>query len=166
MEVLQKLARRQVETLQAILGIVAAFLYFLGFRAVKVVEPQLCPATVLAVLGLVGFALALVGEGLLLGGVVSAFGPPSSPAAALTALGGLALLGLGLVLTFLGSFGLAYGNWHVGARDGQGSIKCGAILSFVPVISGAGFVLCSLGYLIAGHQLAQHGSSGTSTPAP
>jgi hypothetical protein len=103
---------------------------------------------------MIGFALALGGEGLLHGGVVSAYGSPSGPAAQLAALGGLMLLGVGLFLAFLGSVGLAVGNWRTGGRYQEETIKVGGFLAFLPIVSMVGFVLCSIGYARAGRKLA------------
>lgn len=134
-------------------GVAAFVVFFFGFRKVRVVEPVLATPTVLVLLGLIGFALALVGEGLLYGGVVSAFGPASGPAAELAAIGGLALLAIGIFLAFLGSIGLALGNWRAGDRYEEETLRVGGLLAFLPVVSVVGFILCSIGYTKADRKI-------------
>jgi hypothetical protein len=138
----------------AAVGVAAYLVYFLGFRKVRRVEPGLGPPTVLVLLGIMGFALAFGREGLLYGGVASAYGAPSGPAAQLAALGGLMLLGIGLFLAFLGSVGLAMGNWRTGHRYQEETIKVGGFVAFLPIVSMIGFALCSVGYTRARRKLA------------
>ena len=139
----------------AVVGIAAYLLYFWGFRKVTSVERDLSSPTVLVLLGILGFALAFGGEALLYGGQVSAYGSPAGPAAALAALGGIALVWVGLTLGFLGALGLALGNWRAGQRYQEETIRVGGFLSFLPVLSIAGYVLCCIGYVRTGRKLAR-----------
>jgi uncharacterized protein DUF973 len=147
-----------------VIGIVSYIFFYLGFRAVKRGAPDFGAPTTLVMIGLIGFAMTALGLIVVVGAVVTAINSVSSGAVSSISLGavlgGLALIGLGLLLALIGVIGLVLGNWRAGKRYDETSLKIGAILTILPYVSIVGYILLLVGYVRAGKKL----ESGWSPP--
>jgi hypothetical protein len=102
----------------------------------------------LAVVALIGVVLALSGLGLFLKALYDAVacagtGVPITTSCLTTGTfwGGVALLGIGALLAFIGYIGVLLGIWRLGTRYGDSKFKVGAILLIFPYINLVGGAL-------------------------
>jgi zinc/manganese transport system permease protein len=125
----------------AVVGAVAFVLYFSGFRRMATSSREFTSPALLTLVGLLGIALTVGGLGLLLtGATLNAASYALAPVAVLF---GVPLLLLGILLSVVGLFGQAVGNWRVGQRYGEGALRAGAILMVLPLV---GYAISFLGY--------------------
>ncbi len=142
-----------------VVGVISYLLYYLGFRKIKSAAPDFGSPTVLLLIGLIGFAMLAGGIGLIVGGIISAI---SSLASGSTGVGfglgailtGLALIGFGAILSFIGVIGMVLGNYRAGGRYQESMLRIGGILTIIPFVSIVGFLLCFIGFHNAGKKLA------------
>jgi hypothetical protein len=141
----------------AAISIICYIFFFLGFRKVKQVAPEFGSVVILMIIGLIGFIMIVGGFGLIIGTLVNAIAnASSSTTVSLGALlAGVALIGFGGLLSFIGAIGMCLGNWRAGKRYDESMTKIGGILVILPFVSIIGYVLCLVGYSAAGKKLAQ-----------
>jgi hypothetical protein len=149
-----------------VIGIIGYIFFFLGFRAIKRGAPDFGGPTALMIVGLIGFAMMAGGFALFIGTFVSAINSAATSASVsidITALlSAVALLGLGVILAFVGVIGVVLGNWRAGRRFDETTIRVGGILTIIPYVSIVGYILLLVGYSKAGRKL----NSGWSPGAP
>jgi hypothetical protein len=159
-----------------VLGIVAYIFFYLGFRAVKRGAPDFGAPTTLVAIGLIGYLLTAIGLFVIVGtiatAVSSAAANPGTASLDVGAIfGGIALIGLGAILSLIGVIGLILGNWRAGTRYEQSTLKAGAIITIVPFVSIVGYLLLVIGYVQASGRLKKGWSprpayAGNVYPAP
>jgi hypothetical protein len=144
-----------------VLGIVGFVFFYLGFRAVKRGAPDFGAPTTLMIIGLIGYLMLALGIVVIISAFVNAINSATTAAVSSGSVGfdigailsGLALIGIGAILALIGVIGLVLGNWRAGTRYGESTLKIGAILSILPYVSIAGYVLLLVGYMKAGTKL-------------
>jgi NADH:ubiquinone oxidoreductase subunit 6 (subunit J) len=147
----------------AILFLLSLFLYRLGFAALRAVDPRFTAASILCVVGSIGFLLLLVAVAVVLGSTTSLLncigGQPSHALSCLRSgqpLGAYTGL-LGFWLGWLGGVGLVLGLASAGRRFARGALYGGSIiysllllvlvgpfLALVYPVPGAGLFLLAL----------------------
>jgi hypothetical protein len=88
---------------------------------------------------------------------------PSSCLLSNTFWGGVALLGLGGLLAFVGYIGVLLGIWRLGTRYADAMFKVGAILLIIPYINLIGAILILIGARTARRKVE---GAGGWTPTP
>jgi zinc/manganese transport system permease protein len=125
----------------AIVGLASYWLYFSGFRKMATSSREFTSPAFLTLLGILGIFLTVGGLALFLSGVTLA--ASSYGLAPVAELFGVPILVLGLVLSAVGLLGQAMGDWRVGLRYQESTLRTGAILMVLPLV---GYVLSFLGY--------------------
>jgi zinc/manganese transport system permease protein len=141
----------------AVVGAASFLLYFAGFRKMATSSRDFTSPAFLTLVGILGITMTTGGLGLFLGGeALTATAYPLAPVAILF---GVPLLLLGILLSVIGLFGQAVGNWRVGERYEENSLRTAAILTCLPLV---GFVVAYLGY----RRALARGAPSTVLPAP
>ncbi len=139
-----------------VVGAVASLLHFSGFRKMAATSREFTSPAFLTLVGLLGIALTAGGAALYVSGVTLA--GVSYGLAPVAELFGIPLLFIGVVLFLAGVMGQAIGNWRVGLRYQERTLRTGAVLLFVPLL---GYVCSFFGYRRA---LAQESSTHPTAP--
>ena len=140
----------------AFVGSVSFLLYFSGFRKMAASSRDFTSPAFLTLAGILGITMTVGGLGLFLGGV--ALNASAYPLAPVAILFGVPLLLLGVLLSVVGLFGQAVGNWRVGLRYEEGSLRTAAILTCLPFV---GFAVAYVGY----RRTLARGAPPTALPA-
>ncbi len=151
---------------------VAAILYFRStFRTLSLVDRRFSMPGTLSLLLLVGIVLLLLAFIVLLVALVGAngcalrSGAPTPPACVSqfvgTALAGLGLLVVAVILALIGAIGVLLGIWRVGTRYANSLLHVAAILYIIPL---ANLVAPILTYVAVG-EVERHLASGALSPS-
>jgi zinc/manganese transport system permease protein len=125
----------------AIVGLASYGLYFSGFRKMATSSREFTSPAFLTLLGILGIALTVGGLAMFLAGVTLA--ASSYGLAPVAVIFGVPILILGLALSVVGLIGQAMGDWRVGLRYEEGTLRTGAVLMVIPFV---GYVLSFFGY--------------------
>ena len=139
--------------LGAILIFVSMILYTISFSSMKRAAPGFGAPFGLAIVGLIGALLIVTGIGVALLSVLSAVSCAASNAgghvggclSVSALLGGVAAVGLGALLAFIGWIGILIGVYRIGSRYNSTITKVGAILYIIPFVSVVGPILVFVG---------------------
>jgi Protein of unknown function (DUF973) len=136
----------------AVLGLAGLVFLCSAFRALRPFDSRFSAPAALAVVAMVGVVLLLVGAGVLIDSLYSAAqcagaGAPVTRACLISATfwGGLALVGVGLLLAVVGWIGVLLGLWRLGSRYNESLFKIGAVLQIIPIANVIGAILILIG---------------------
>jgi hypothetical protein len=134
------------------LGLVALWLYRSAFATLAPLDRRFSTPAVLAVLAVIGAAVALIGVYFLLHALYGAVqcvgaGNPITRGCLLTGEFwlGLALVAVGGIVALVGFIGVLIGLWRIGTRYDETLVKVGAILLIIPYVSVVGGILIAIG---------------------
>jgi zinc/manganese transport system permease protein len=133
-----------VLALGTISGAASFVQYLAGFRMMSSSSREFAVPAFLTLVGLLGILLGTTGLGLFLAG--TALAATSYGLAPVAVLFGTLMLLLGVGTFAVGLYGQAVGGWRVGLRYGEGSLRIGAALMWLPFV---GTFLTGRGYQLA-----------------
>lgn len=152
-----------------VLGFVEVVLFRVALHDQAGVDRRFSTPATLALLALIGVIFALIGAGLVIGGLYQAVacvgaGAPLTRACIPFGLffGGIALLLIGAIVAIVGFIGILIGIWRFGTRYDDVMFKIGAILLIFPFVNLAGAILILIGARSARRKV--EGSPGVTVP--
>ncbi len=138
----------------AAFSVAQALAFRSAFETLAFFDPRYARPRGLALLAVIGVLIGSVGWVVIVGGfyeaVLCAGSKTSIPATCVPVgplLAGLALVGLGGLLAFVGYIGIAIGLWRAGSRYRSVPMRIGAILLLIPLVGTLGALLVLAGAL-------------------
>lgn len=133
---------------EAVVGLLVILLFRQAFRGLAPFDPRFPTPATLALVAFIGVILVVGGAGILIAAVYEAAScagaghPITSSCLPFGGLGGgLALIGIGVLIALVGFIGILIGVWRLGTRHNEALFKVAAILLIFPFLDIVGSIL-------------------------